>query len=469
VLDRIEDYVQHNIVPADKDLKQQYYALKKEYEKEQRMYGSEEGNANQIKKQHIDGVVAAFNERLTWWNTDFKPETLKKPKKDKKESNEANTYLFEHNLNPDAAYAVTDSAAYAGENEAEESPSAVGALQEAVNAEISPANNKVSELVGSIDNSPPPPPPPPPGENEEREGEIKIKEFTPDMPYMKELKRASNYNAVYRQLRKQYAQSPTFFLDVSEFFFKKGDNAKAVTVLSNLAEMYPENHSVMRIMGHKLQQAKQYELAIMAFKDVLDMREEEPQSYRDLGLAYAETKKYQQAVDMLCKVVNRKWDDRFPMVELIAVGEINSIIAQCPTGLNLDSLDKRLIKNMPVDVRIVINWDNDNCDMDLWVTDPLDEVCMYSNNRTKAGGMISNDFTGGYGPEEFMVKKAVKGKYLIQVNYYGTRQTTVTGPTTVQAECYTNYGRPSQQKKTITLRLQENKEVIDIGELVFGS
>lgn len=159
----------------------------------------------------------------------------------------------------------------------------------------------------------------------------------------------------------------------------------------------------------------------------------------------------------------------FPEVEVIAASEINALMAQAGKPLNLDSLDKRLIKNMPVDVRVVINWDNDNCDMDLWVTDPMNERCYYGYNRTRTGGMISKDFTGGYGPEEFLVKKALDGKYQVQVNYFGNSQTIATGPTTVQAELYTNFGRPNQKRQDITLRLDDTKQVIDIGELVFAS
>ena len=31
---------------------------------------------------------------------------------------------------------------------------------------------------------------------------------------------------------------------------------------------------------------------------------------------------------------------------------------------------------MPVDLRIVMNWNMNNTDIDLWVTDPNEEKCM---------------------------------------------------------------------------------------------
>jgi uncharacterized protein YfaP (DUF2135 family) len=46
---------------------------------------------------------------------------------------------------------------------------------------------------------------------------------------------------------------------------------------------------------------------------------------------------------------------------------------------------------------------------------------------------MSADIQKGYGPEQFLLKKAVKGTYRVHVNYYGDRQVTSAGPSTVMA------------------------------------
>jgi Ca-activated chloride channel homolog len=124
---------------------------------------------------------------------------------------------------------------------------------------------------------------------------------------------------------------------------------------------------------------------------------------------------------------------------------------------------------MPVDVRVVLNWNMNDTDMDLWVTDPLGEKCFYSNNLTKIGGHISRDFTRGYGPEQFMLKKARNGKYKVQLHYYGDGVQKISGGSTVMAEIYTNYGTPSQVRKLIALQMEKDgeKEGILVGEFTF--
>jgi Ca-activated chloride channel family protein len=149
------------------------------------------------------------------------------------------------------------------------------------------------------------------------------------------------------------------------------------------------------------------------------------------------------------------------------VHELNAMLATCGEKLDTSKFDERLLKNLPVDIRVILTWDADNCDIDLWVVDPNGEQCDYSHQLTYIGGRMSRDFTRGYGPEEFMLKRALPGKYQIKANYYGNRQQILAGATTIQATLFTNFGKPNQQQQAITLRLKETKEVVDVGEFEF--
>jgi tetratricopeptide (TPR) repeat protein len=442
VLDRLEDYIANEIVPPTVEWQKQYYSAIKQ----------KQMNTIVEEKEHLTDVITIFNERSKWWDKNYK---YKKYSGTGEHNKFGLTYSFSN------ITAVSDSVTFASNNY-----STSASLNESgtnvVNSNLNQSNRE-SEIGYTIERTKDEP------IITKQEAEINLKNWDPKTPYMNKLKKAplQNMYATYLEIRETYKDQPAFFLDAGTYFIKKGDKKNGLRILSNLAEVVSEDHKTLRVLAHKLQQLGYVDLAITTFREVLNLREEEPQSYRDLGLALAEKKRYQEAVDMLCKVVNKSWDNRFPEIEVLTAVEINNLITLSGNKVDLHSLDKRLIKEMPVDIRIVINWDSDNCDMDLWVTDPEKEVCMYDHNLTLNGGRISKDFTGGYGPEEFVVKKALNGKYLIQVNYFGTREQTLFGPTTVQAELYTNYGKPNQKKREITLRLKENKEVIDIGTLAF--
>ena len=123
--------------------------------------------------------------------------------------------------------------------------------------------------------------------------------------------------------------------------------------------------------------------------------------------------------------------------------EMNNLIANHKKDLDVNIIPKSWIKNLPVDVRVVMNWSSDATDVDLWVTDPWDEKCYYSNKLTAMGARISNDMTNGYGPEEFLLKNAQTGKYRVQANFYGDSRQTVAGNVTVDIQFFTNFNANS--------------------------
>jgi len=147
---------------------------------------------------------------------------------------------------------------------------------------------------------------------------------------------------------------------------------------------------------------------------------------------------------------------------------MNAVISAHPQEVSTKEIDQRLISAMPVDVRIVISWNTDNSDMDLWVTDPNKEKCSYQHTRTAIGGRITQDVTQGYGPEEFMLKKAVDGKYTVEVNLFGDSRQTLGGPTAIKADLFTDYGKPTQKRETINFRVTTGKEVVELGALSFA-
>lgn len=496
VLDRVEDYVEHEIVPPA-ELQDQYYSLIERRQKDEK----------RAHEKHLEQVEKEFAEYKTWWNKSFRiPKRIKRKKNIgfDADSNRIRTSFLDENIEEVAADAAERSHADAEHRSEAESQEPITSAnrpppppeieiveddemidEENVSYEWrNVANGATSQGLGngytssgtyrvrftdanasmtSNDSD---------GKMEEksrdRKTDINIEGWTPDADYIKELnKNTDNLYTHYLILRKQHQKTPAFYMDVADMLAEQGKMQEAIRVLSNLAELELENPALLRILAHRLEQLKSLELAILTYEKVKNLREEEPQSFRDLGLAYAANGEYQMAVNTLYHVVENDWDGRFPNIEALVAYEMNSVISRCGEELELGHINEQFLYEMPTDLRVVLNWDTDACDMDLWVTDPLGEKCYYSHSRTQTGGKISRDFTGGYGPEEFIIKKSVPGEYKIQVNYYGTRQQTVLGPTTIQVQLISNYGRPTQTIQDVTRRLGKAKEQIDIGSFEF--
>jgi len=298
---------------------------------------------------------------------------------------------------------------------------------------------------------------------------IQVAGWNPKTPYLKSLRSVPVAQAYehYLKLREKYASQPSFYIDVCDYFLQKKQPKLAIRILSNLAEMQLKDAALLRVFAQKLLQLKAAKLAIEVLKSVIDLRPEEPQSYRDYGLALAEIGNYNEAVKQLYEVVKKDYDGRFEGIHLIALNEINHLIAQHPKEIETKYIPDYFLVQLPMDIRIVLNWDADNTDVDLWVTEPNQEKCMYSYKLTSNGGRISNDFTQGYGPEEYLIRKAPKGRYRIQAHYYGNHRPSLSGKAILTVQFYQNYGTPYEVKREVTRRLSTVDEELDLATFEF--
>jgi TonB-dependent SusC/RagA subfamily outer membrane receptor len=289
-----------------------------------------------------------------------------------------------------------------------------------------------------------------------------------DIDYIQELSAigAERKYAAYLELRTgERANDAAFYFDVAEHFFQSGLKEEALTVLSNLAEINKEDHQLLRAMGYMLETWKDYEEAIDVFRKILKLKEEEPQSYRDLALALARAGQYQQASEILLEVLKKDWqwyEQRYNGLRGIMLNELNGIIALHADDMNMTAFPSEIIRPLPADLRIVIDWNKDETDIDLHVVEPDGEECFYQHTLTKNRGRISHDFTNGYGPEEYEVRNALKGKYRIRVNYYGDRYQKTSVPSYIRLTIYRNFGRPDQQMEMKTFIMDGQSGMLEI-------
>jgi len=448
VLDRVEDYARYEIAPPPE--------LRADYE---RILANAAQLRTRDRQSHLETIVRLFAEKTAWWNRDFA--------KDNPAPKEAKV----------AQVAVAGAVGEA-RREQEMRRDADSRMRQAPMAAPRMAAPPSAATAGNV-----PPSPVPlagfagrPMQDKSMDiaqptapatvATIRLQKWQPDAPYATRLRGAGKDDLyrIYLDEKPSYANSTAFYLDAADIFFDKGLNELGARVLSNLAEMDLENRHILRILGYRLLQAKQAATAIPLLKKVLALSPDEPQSYRDLGLAYAADQQPQRAIDSLYEVVIRPWHNRFPEIELITLAELNSIIARSNVALDTSRMDARLMKNLPLDLRAVLSWDADNTDIDLWVTDPNGEKAYYGNRLTYQGGRMSQDFTGGYGPEEFSLKTAKPGKYKVEAQYFGDRRQNVTGATTLQVNLATHFGTAAQSEQIITLRLKDSKDVVFVGE-----
>ena len=451
VLESIDQWVRHEIEPPASlpDMRAQYFAALKNR-------GQETTDA---RTRHLEQLAALWKQRVEWWKIDFSkaPPIATNPMPQAASAEESQ---------PDA-FLPTVAAALAP------APMAVPAESDAATRDILP---DVSAAEGDAEAKS--------GESPRPAASIQIKEWSPDTPYLKTIRaaEAAGRYAAYLAARKEWSQSPAFFLDCAEEFLRQEDKALGLRILSNLAELKIEDSALLRVFAWRLQQAGELDRAIVLLRRVAKLRAEEPQAFRDLALTLAERGKsskskadLEEAMNLFVKVALTPWNRHGDSIPVFALEELNALVAwihrqEWKDGAKpaIPDYAEEFRDNLDTDIRIVMAWDADATDIDLHVVEPGGEEAFYGHNRTARGGLVSRDITDGYGPEEYLVHAAPHGAYAIQAKYYGSRQQTLVGAATVTATVFTDWGRAEEQRRTLALRLDKPHDMVDIGTIVFG-
>jgi hypothetical protein len=164
------------------------------------------------------------------------------------------------------------------------------------------------------------------------------------------------------------------------------------------------------------------------------------------------------------------WPGAYDGIEMISLMEVNRLIPlHRGLGGEATTLDPRLVALLDVDLRIVIEWNSEATDIDLWVDEPNGERAIYNNPRTMIGGRLSNDMTQGYGPEEYLLRRAPNGTFTIRADTFSPDRLNPNGASIVTARLIRDFGRPTQSEQLVDIELLPGKgsDEVLIGRIDF--
>ena len=437
VLETLDDYLRYDLQPPRGPLRDAWDAR-------QRSKAAEKAARA---RQHLDELVARYAALQAWWDKDFPKDVAPAPVQISSDAVAADAAREAHpRMSAMASLAPAPVAAPApmpAPSLQRERADVAPGLALAADSSSAPAKKAAAATSAGI--------------------HIAVAAWAPDAAGMRRLAQAvaDDRYAVYLDLRLAAPSSPAFYLDAAQVFATHGQRALALRVLSNLAELHIEDRGLLRVLAYRLQEMGETAEAIRLLQRVTELAPDEPQSWRDLGLAQAAAGAWQPAVDALWIAASGTWDGRARDVDVIALGELDAIAAT--HRVDASAVDARLRRNLPLDLRVALAWDTDNTDIDLWVKDPRGEWVSYQRPLSRQGGRVSADVTQGYGPEVFSLRKAIPGVYEVRAKYYGSHRQALGNATSVMMRLTTGFGTTDEKHRDVILRLEDAKDDVLVG------
>ena len=304
-------------------------------------------------------------------------------------------------------------------------------------------------------------------------GSISIAAWSPERPYLDKADGlcGDDLQGVYLGERKEYGSVPSFYLEMADVMEACGDLKGAIRTALTALELPTSNDDTLTAISKRLIRYGAIDEAIPLLRRVIRNDPARPQPWRDLALALdrsADTPKISttvkrvrltEALELFNHVLSNPWDGRYDGIEVISLMEANRVLDRLEKAGGKGTLaGETFRRDMPVDLRIVVSWNVDATDMDLWVDEPGGERAMYSHPRTALGGRLSNDMTQGYGPEEYLLKKAAPGTYEIRMDYYGSDIVNPNGAVAIQAEIWRNWGSKTETLRVVDLEFTDDDQ-----------
>jgi TonB-dependent SusC/RagA subfamily outer membrane receptor len=287
-----------------------------------------------------------------------------------------------------------------------------------------------------------------------------------DEDYLQEIREVSVPDKLqhYYRLRAQNINNASFYLDMARHFFESGLKVDAGKILLNAAEVSNGNPSVLLAIAYTFEEWKQFDKSIDVYRQVLSIVPGNLSAHRSLGWALYQNGEIQQAVETFYNAIKmnvQAYEDYHGRYKASMLNDMNAIITTHKDSLNLSDIPSNLIQPMPVDMRICVDGNVGYYNLQIKQTGGK----KYSADRTanKSGGYINKEWNDYWFANEYNIKKAVKGKYLVSINYYDYYRNNE--PQMVRIICFKNFGKKDQSLSIQNVLMNNQNGTVEIGEV----
>jgi tetratricopeptide (TPR) repeat protein len=250
----------------------------------------------------------------------------------------------------------------------------------------------------------------------------------------------------------------------------------ALKAISSLVERNPGDTVLARDVAFSAMEWGRPDQAYALFRRVAAWRPYEPHSYHGLARSLTAMGNYDLALLYYELAVTAQWDGRFgdfqKIVGLDYLRFLRSLEqSQVKTSLSdfakarRQSIEEKYGIGQP-DIVVTMAWNTDGTDVDMHVVEPTGEECYYSHRQTRIGGDLSLDVTQGFGPEMYVLRKAVPGAYQVRAHYFASDANRASTRTRAFVTIVLDWGTKKETATTKTVTLSGSKDVHDVARIV---
>ncbi|MEP0265717.1 TonB-dependent receptor plug domain-containing protein [Dokdonia sp.] len=296
-------------------------------------------------------------------------------------------------------------------------------------------------------------------------------ESLPETDYIKALQKHTTIDAAFEEYliqREAYGSSPSFYLNVADYFEGWNNIEMTSRILSNVSEIARGDATALRAMAFKMDEIGDKKKALEAYKYINRIRSLEVQSYRDLALAYAENGDISNAFRIYQSIVEGKGNININASGIgeSLIKEYKNFIRKYKSAINVSTVSPVFLKKPETfKKRIVLEWNHQDAEFDLQIVNPQNRFFTWEHTEKVAMQRIVQEKRDGFQMEEFFLTEDDKGKWTFNIIYYGKMSDDDGSPTYMKFTVYDDYGTLTEVKEVKVVRLTDVNQPYTVLEI----
>ncbi|RYC51337.1 TonB-dependent receptor plug domain-containing protein [Flagellimonas olearia] len=301
------------------------------------------------------------------------------------------------------------------------------------------------------------------------EEKIKVNAKTLVTPYLKELKGGKNIREaydIYLVQRAKYQNEPSYFLDVSNFFYGTSPEI-ALRILSNVLENEDTDYGTLRSLYLRSVEIKNHDMALLAANRMFEVFPNKIQSYMDVAMAQEQLGNYQEALNMYNGMLTGDANPQlnFRGMEKVVGTEVRNLVNTHRAQLDISKVNPKYHNNLTYNARLVLDWNQPDAEFSVQFVNPQKRFFTWEHTEVGDRKRILDELENGNSTEQFeIVGSDTKGEWILNVTYDGNRTPANTSATFLKCTVEYNFGKPNQRKEEFLVRLQEVGEEVQLAK-----
>ncbi len=270
----------------------------------------------------------------------------------------------------------------------------------------------------------------------------------------------------YLEIKSLHENRPNFHFDLANYFLiNHNDLTSYQNILLDLEYYAAKNAEVLKALAYNYQKNGLNQKALAIYEQIMRLRPNYAQSFRDLANAYVQLEEYQKAWKIYKYYLHKGYT-----LEENAIGEImyREMEALYLLKGKIAKIKDRFMRkenasnNISSDIRLVFEWNTSEAEFALEFVNPQEQVYIIEHSMAESAELILDEKINGYASKEFIIDEIGIGNWLVNINYLGNKKYT---PTYLKTTIYYNWGRSNQTERIDVFKLTAENLKINILKL----